>query len=221
MPSINNQPVLFCAILEFGKGSKILKLAKELGSVGGTIFLGKGTIRSEWLNLLGVMETRKEIFFTIIDGQMETVFFDQIADRFALEKPHHGIAFSMPLKYYLRIDGSKYVTNREKKGVNRMDYESIFVIADKYSLDDILEAAEAAGSIGGTIIHGRGSGSQEKATLFNIEIEPEKVIVLILSKVEKTDAIVNSIKERLNIHEPNTGIIFVMDVRRTLGVYQE
>lgn len=220
MESNSNEPILFCCILEIGKGTKMLKMSKELGLVGGTICLGRGAVRNEWLNKLGILETRKEIVFTIIDGKSEDFVYEKVTDKFSLEKLHHGIAFSMPLKYCLKIDGSKFISNNEKEGGGSMEFESIFVIAGKDSLDDILEAAEEAGSTGGTVIHGRGSGTQEKAKLFNIEIEPEKVIVLILSKIEKTDSIVKSIKERLNIHEPSTGIIFVMDVSRTKGLYR-
>jgi len=213
--------ILFCCILDFGKGSNALKLSKELGGMGGTVFLGRGTVRTEWLNILGAFDIRKEIFITIIDEKLEDTLYDTMSKKFALTKPHNGIAFSIPLKYCLNPKGSKYVSKFEKKGVNNVDYESIFVIADKGSSSDILEAAESAGSTGGTVIHGRGSGTQEKAKLFNIEIEPEKDIVLILSKAEKTESIVNAIGERLNICKPNNGIIFVMDVSRTLGLYSE
>lgn len=213
--------ILFCCILDFGKGSRLLKLSNELGGVGGAIFLGRGTVKNELLNVLGILEIRKEIFLTIIDEELEEIFYDEISKKFGLNKPHHGIAFSMPIKYYLKGNGSKNVSNPEKKGVNNLDYESIFVIVDKGSIDDVLEAAELAGSTGGTIIHGRGSGTQEKEKLFNIQIEPEKEIILILSKADKTESIVNAIQERLNLDEPGGGIIFVMDVKKAMGLYQE
>lgn len=220
MDIVKDRLILFSSILDFGKGSKALRLSQELGAIGGTIFLGRGTVRNEWLNILGIMETRKEIFITIIDEELEDKFYDKMTEKFKLDKPNHGIAFSMSLKYCLEFSGQKYISNPEKKGVNKMDYQSIFVIVDKGSIDDVIEAAESAGSTGGTVIHGRGCGSREKATLFNIQIEPEKDILLILSKTEKTDDIVNAISERLNIHEPGAGIIFVMDVSKTLGLYQ-
>lgn len=216
-----NSLILFYLILDFGKGSSALKLSKELGAIGGTIFLGKGTVRTEWLNVLGAFDLRKEIFITIIDEKLEDVFYDKMSRKFNLDKANNGIAFSMPLKYCLDLKGSKYVSKFQKKGVNNVDYESIFVIVDKGISGNVLEAAESAGSTGGTVIHGRGSGTQEKAKLFNIEIEPEKDIVLILSKIEKTESIVNAIGERLNINEPSNGIIFVMDVSRTLGLYNK
>lgn len=224
MKTVNNRLLLFCCILDFGKGSQILELSKKLGAVGGTILLGRGTVKNEWLNILGVMETRKEIFIGIIDDDLEDVFYKKIVDKFSLEKRNHGIAFSMPLKYYLKPDSNKYVSsnesNNEKEGVNHMEHEAIFVIVDKDYPEEVLEAAEAAGSTGGTIIHGRGQCTNEKALLFDIKIEPEKVIILILSEKSKTDKIVNSIKNKLNMTEPNRGIIFVMDVSRTVGLYR-
>ena len=117
----------------------------------------------------------------------------------------------MPLKYFIGCDKEKAASSSHEKGADNMKYEAIFVVANKDRLDDILDAAEAAGSTGGTVIHGRGAGSQEKAALFNIEIEPEKVIVLILSQVSKTTGIVDAIRDKLDVHKPNTGIVFVMD----------
>lgn len=217
----SNKLILFCSIMDFGKGSKALKLARKLGAIGGTIFLGKGTVRSELLNILGLLEIRKEIFLTIIDEGLEDIFYDEMSNKFGLNKPNHGIAFSMPLKGCIEIRENKHLLNTEKKGVTNVNYEAIFVIVDKGLSDSVLDSARSAGSTGGTVIHGRGTGTREKEKLFDIEIEPEKDIILILSRVEKTEKIVNAIKERLNIDEPGAGIIFVLDVNRTLGLYGE
>ena len=213
--------ILFSCILDFGKGSKALELSKKLGGVEETIFLGKGTIRANWLNILGALDIRKEIFVTIIDKGLEDTFYNAMSQKFALDKPNNGIAFSMPLKYCLKTNGSKHESSLKKKGASEMKYECIFIIVDKGLSGDVLAAAESVGSTGGTVIHGRGSGTQEKATLFNIKIEPEKDIVLILSKVEKTKSIVSAIEKRLGINDPGSGIIFVMDVSRALGLYKE
>ena len=220
MDSLNKGLVLFWSIMDFGKGTKLFRLYREAGGEGGTIILGRGTVKSELLNILGITDTRKEIFFTIIDQESEDAFYEKVIKRFHLDKPHHGIAFSMPVKYCSAIDGTEKISSPEEKGVNNLGYEAIFVVVNKGSMDEVLEAAKSAGSTGGTILHGRGSGTKEKETLFNIEIEPEKEIVLILSKADKTQAIVDAIKDRLDIEKPGAGIIFVMDVSRTVGLYQ-
>lgn len=212
---------LFCCILDFGKGSKALKVAKKVGAFGGTIFLGRGSVKNELLNMLGVLDVRKEIFLTIVDAGLEDELYNEMSRKFHLNKSNHGIAFSLPLKSALKVNGDKYKSNTEKKGVKDMDYEAIFVIVDKGLSDDVLDAAEAAGSKGGTVIHARGSGAEKKEKLFNIEIEPEKDIVLILSKEDMMDQIVESIEEMLKITEPGAGILFTLDVNRTLGLYRD
>lgn len=216
-----NKPILFCSIMDFGKGSKVLKLSKKLGAVGGTIFLGKGTVENELLNILGLLEIRKEIFITIIHEDLEESFYSEMSKKFSLDKPGHGIAFSMSLKDCIVIRESKCLANTEKKDVKSVDYEAIFVIVDKGLSDRVLDSAKSAGSKGGTVIHGRGSGIEEKEKIFNIEIEPEKDIILILSKEEQVKEIVDAIKENLNICKPGAGIIFVLDVNKTLGLYEE
>lgn len=220
MDTAKDRFILFCSILDFGKGSKALRLSKELGALGGTIFLGRGTIRNELLKMLGAVDIRREIFIAMIEESKEDEFYENMLKKFHLDKPHHGIAFSLPIKYCEKIDEDKYISNPEKEGVKKVGYDAIFIIVNKGYIDDVLDAAEAAGSTGGTVIHGRGAGAYEKTKLFNIEIEPEKDILLILSKKEKTEAIINSVRDKLKIEEQGKGIIFVLDVSRTVGLYE-
>lgn len=221
MNLIDEKYSLLCIIVDFQNGSKILKEAKKLGVTGGTFFLGKGTVDNYLLDILGLNEIRKEILMMIINEELEDTIFDELNRKFSFNKPNHGISFSMPIKSCIGLKNFRYIPNPEKRGVNNMQYEAIFTITDKGLSDKVLEAAKSAGSTGGTVIHGRGSGTKENARLFNIEIEPEKEIVLILSTIEKTESIVNSIKEKLNINHPGKGIIFVLDVNKALGLFEK
>lgn len=212
---------LFCVIVNFGEGSKVLKASKELGVTGGTFLLGKGTVKNSILNILGLDEVRKEILLMVIEESLEEALNDHLRERFHMDKPNHGITFSIQINHLAILNGHEYISKPKMGGADDMKYEAIFTIVDKGRSDDVIEAAQSAGSTGGTVIHGRGAGSHDTAKLFNIEIEPEKDIVLILSESEKTEAIVNSIKDKLNIDEPGKGVIFVMDVNRTLGLYKK
>lgn len=215
----NSSYTLFSMIVDFGKGSKMVKEAKKLGASGGTLFLGKGTVNSHLLDILSLTEIRKEILIIIIKKSLEDKIYEGMNKKFSLDKPHHGIAFSMPLKYCFGLRDLKFKSNIEKQGVLDMEHEAIFTIVDKGLSDKVIEAAKSAGATGGTVIHGRGSGTRDKSILFNIEIEPEKEIVLILIPREKAKPVTDAIKERLNISQPGKGIIFALDVNRTLGLY--
>lgn len=216
--SENKKYKLFSVIVDFGKGSKVLRESKKLGVNGGTFLVAKGTVSSNLLRLLGLDEARKEILLMVIEERLEETLHVEITKKFHLDKVHQGIAFSMPITNVIGLRDSKYIPNPEKRGGNSMKYEAIFTIVDRGLSDDVIEAARKAGATGGTVMHGRGSGIHEKEKLFNIEIEPEKDIVLILTNDNKTDDIVNAIREKINIDKPGAGILFVMDVSRTSGL---
>jgi len=97
-------------------------------------------------------------------------------------------------------------------------HQAIFVIVDEGEAERVLDAANAAGSQGGTVIQAHGSGGKDTKRVFNMEIEPEKDIVLIISPDTLTDKIVGAINEELNLEEPNAGILFTTDLSETRGI---
>ena len=99
-------------------------------------------------------------------------------------------------------------------------YSAIYVIVERGKAEDVVEVANKAGSRGATIVNARGSGSQEAQKLFSLEIESEKEKVIIIAKSEMKDAIIEAIRNHLDIDAPGTGIIFVMDVNEVYGLHQ-
>src|SRR5690606_22213580 len=108
-----------------------------------------------------------------------------------------------------------------KGGKNHMEYEVIWTIVERGLGQEVVDTATDAGAKGATIINARGAGLHENNKFFSINIEPEKEIVMIIIRKEKTDDIVNAINEALKIEEPGKGILFVMDVNRTSGLVKE
>lgn len=218
---INKGFCLFCVIVDFGKGSKVLRKSKELGTSGGTFLLAKGTANSNLLKILGLDEIRKEILMMVIEEELEEVFHEELAKEFHFHKPNKGIAFSIPLNRVIGLKGLKIKSNPNKKGGNVMSIEAIITIVDRGLADEVIEAARRAGATGGTIIHGRGAGIHEKEKLFNMEIEPEKDIILIISETKDTETILEAINESLDIEKSGAGIIFVIDINRATGLFRK
>ncbi|WP_338031990.1 P-II family nitrogen regulator [Dehalobacterium formicoaceticum] len=211
---------LIYVIVNFGIGSKVVKIAKKNGITGGTILLGKGTIKNRLLEFLDLNDTRKEIVMMIAEKSVSAQALEKLNQEFHFNKPNHGIAFTLTVDAIL---GSKKCNisdnmNENKGGADTM-YKAIFVVVDKGNAEDVIEAAQKAGSRGGTIMNARGSGIHETHTLFAMPIEPEKEIVLILAENKLTEEIVTSIKEIIHIDEPGKGIIFILDVNKTYGLY--
>lgn len=99
-------------------------------------------------------------------------------------------------------------------------YQMIITIVDRGKAEDVIDAAKLAGSKGGTIINARGSGIHETNKIFNMEIEPEKEMVYILSNSDSTESIVSSIREEVEIDKPGKGVIFVQNINEVYGMFE-
>ena len=134
-------------------------------------------------------------------------------------KQNSGIAFTIPLEEVIGQafgkNGKHSVVEEEKEEM----YKAIFTIVEREQSEDVIDAAEKAGSKGGTVIYARGSGVTETQKLFAMEIEPEKAIVLVLAEKDKVQSIVDSISTNLGIEEPNSGIIFTTSVSNAKGLF--
>lgn len=207
---------LIFVIVPKGTGSKVLAKAKSCGVSGGTILLGKGTVDNALSKFLSLYDERKEIVLMAADAATAQTAADELNNKFQFDKPNTGIAFRTDL---CELIGSQCTGNNKAEGGDTVMYQVIITIVNRGGADDVIEAAKEAGSKGGTIINARGSGANEAKRIFNIEIEPEKELVMIISKCETVEKIVDSIRRKLEIDKPGNGIIFVQDVKRAYGIY--
>lgn len=214
---------MYFAVVNLGLGSKVLKEARENGILGGTIFLGKGTAKNQLLEFLGLDKVKKEIVLMASESDVENNIHEVLNEKFQLNKPNHGIVFSLPSNRVISERNS--VQNEEpKKGGKEvmrdtMKYEVIFTIVDRGLAEAVVEATKSAGANGGTVIHGRESGSHESTKFFSMDIEPEKEIVMTLIEKAKTEAVISAIEEVIDGDSTRDGVIFSMDVNRTSGLY--
>lgn len=80
---------------------------------------------------------------------------------------------------------------------------------------NVMEAARAAGARGGTIIRGRGSANPEAEEFFNISIQPDKEVILILVTNEIKDAVMTAVFKNSGLSTDGQGIAFSLPVERT------
>lgn len=100
-----------------------------------------------------------------------------------------------------------------------MEYEVIFTVVDSGRGDEVVEAATKAGARGATIIDARGSAVNEKSMIFDIEVEKDKDIVMIIVKKEICSKVAEKIEESMELNKPGKGVMFTMGVNRTSGLY--
>ena len=61
------------------------------------------------------------------------------------------------------------------------EHEVILCIVNNGFSEAVMDAAREAGARGGTVIHARGTANKDAELFFNISIQPEKEVVMILA----------------------------------------
>lgn len=100
----------------------------------------------------------------------------------------------------------------------KFDHEVVFCIVNEGHADTVMDAAKEFGARGGTIIHARGTANSEAEKLFQITVQPEKEIVMILVPSEIKDDILHAIYRQAGLKSPGQGIAFSLPVDQVVGL---
>ncbi|MDR1669055.1 MAG: P-II family nitrogen regulator [Oscillospiraceae bacterium] len=209
---------LAVVIVDFGMGSKVMRVAKSSGVTLGLVALGTGTLKNRVLEFLQLADIRKEVVIMASERTTLSAAMEALNERFHFDKPFHGIAFTMPLHSLTGLGklNFSHLNPGERKDCM---YRSITVVVDRGVADRVMEVATKAGARGGTIIKARSAAeAYDDHTLFHIDIEPEKEIVMILSEAGAADTIAGAIREGLDLGEEKGGLILCQDVDKTYGI---
>lgn len=102
--------------------------------------------------------------------------------------------------------------------MNTKKYELIFCIVNAGFAVEAMEVARKAGAKGGTIIRARGSANPEAEEFFNINIQPDKEMLLILVPTAIKDDVLKSIYKDCGLGAEAKGIAFTLPVNHHTGI---
>lgn len=196
---------------------RAIMASKRAGFRGATVLYGRGSVSNKILCALGMDSLRKELLLFVGENQLTESLHQEIDRDLHLEKRDHGVLITLPL---VRAMGLAELDAESWKGEPAMNYELVTVIVDNGRADDIIDAAQKAGATGATVLHGRGSGAENVEKFFNLEIEPEKEIVLIILNGEKANDVISAIRSVVDFDSPNSGILFSLDASKVSGLFE-
>ena len=101
---------------------------------------------------------------------------------------------------------------------NNNNFELIVTVVNRGYSDAVVTGARNAGARGGTIIYGRGTSDNERDSIMGVSIEPEKELIMTLTKSDKKAELMQAICESGKIDEPGVGICFSLPVTQVRGI---
>ncbi len=203
--------------------SKIEKIINKFELPFNVITHGIGTASKSMLNFFGLNETEKNINLSLIPDYQEKEIFNQLEKEIHLKEIGNGIAFSVPL-----ASSSKYIVEAFKGGNKKMEndikksnFQLIVSIVNEGFSDKVMSAAKRCGANGGTLIKGRELGGKNSFKFFNMTMEPEKDVVLIVCQDDLKTKIMSHILEKTGLKTEAQGICFSLPIDTTLGLTEE
>lgn len=213
--------LMITLILDEHQCHKFVGIEKEKDICGGIIVPGKGTVKSPALHLLGIKSQKKEMISILLEKEKAKEILDVFTEELQLHKPGHGIAYTTPVQTAGQILNNKQgARNAAQETEEDCMFKKLTVVVNRGMAEDVMDIARKSGVKGGTIIHGRGTGSEYTAKLFGMEIEPEKELVIILMPSGLIDKVVNDLYHELELENPGNGILFVESVAEVRGLFE-
>ncbi len=184
------------------------------------IMYGDGTASQGILDFLDLKKTRKNILISIIPTYIEKEMFDYLNDIAHIKEIGKGISFTVPLS-----SSSKYVYNafKMKEGVKmqeKSEYHLIITVTNEGNAEKVMTIAKKNGANGGTLLKGRGMGGKSNFKFFNMTIEPEKDILLIVCHNKDKNRIMESILEKEGIKTNAKGMCFSLPIDNITGMIE-
>ena len=98
------------------------------------------------------------------------------------------------------------------------NFEVILCIVNQGFSEAAKDAAKKVGARGGTVMNGRGTASKESEKFYNITIQPEKEIVMILVATDIKDKMLKALYDAVGMDTPAQGIAFSLPVDSVAGI---
>ena len=180
----------------------------------------RGTATSEHLAIYGLDATEKCVIAAVGSAQEADSLIRSAKRKLFIDIPGNGVMLTVPLKSVAGGKTLSYLTDDLKAGGApnmNFEHELITVILNEGYSDFVMDAARAAGAMGGTVLHGRGTTSPESEKFFGVSIAKEKEVILIVARKEQKADIMRSIMTRAGTDTDAGAVVFSVPVSEVAG----
>lgn len=209
------------SICELNALKKLTDICAELELVMTTVFNARGTAVRSMLDILGIESTNRRVVLTVANEEKTKRLIELQKERMFIGVPGHGIVIAVPIK---SIGGGKTVAylnggEMNSKYIPKLNYsyELIIAITNEGRTDMVMNAARGVGAKGGTVLHGKGTGTENQQKFFNVSIAQEKEVILILSEASQKASIMKAIIEKAGPDTEAGAVVFSLPTSAAAG----
>lgn len=182
------------------------------------ISYGEGTASQGILDFLGLNKTEKILLTSIIPVVLEKEILNYIKKEMKIKEIGNGVAWTVPLSSSPQYVRDAFEKKRGVKMNNKKGYHLLLTMVVEGYAEKVMSVAKKCGANGGTLIKGRDIGTKSGFKFFNVQVEPEKDILLIVCKEEEKNKIMEGILEKYGANTEARGICITLPIDNVVGI---
>ena len=199
----------------------LTQICAELAIPMNVVLHAHGTAVRSMLDILGIESNEKRVVLSIANQEKTKALISEQKRRLFIGVPGHGIVVSVPVKS-IGVGKTVAFLNGSQQPAKytpelNYSYELIVAIANEGRTDLVMNAARSAGAAGGTVLHGKGTGSEGGERFYNVSIAQEKEVILIVSRAEQKSGIMKAILEKAGPDTEAGTIVFSLPTSEVAG----
>ncbi len=100
----------------------------------------------------------------------------------------------------------------------KFSHEMVVCIVNDGFSESVMTVAKKVGARGGTVINAKGTASMEAEKFFNITVQPEKEIVMIVVPSTIKNELLTALYKEVGLDSPGQGIAFSLPIDKAVGL---
>ncbi len=200
--------------------NKLKRIVSKFNLPFNLIMHGDGTASQGILDFFDLAKTRKNILVSIIPSYVEKELFDFLKDINHIKEIGKGISFTIPLSSSSKYVSSAFKLKEGETMKEKCDYHLIISVTNEGNAEKVMNIAKKNGANGGTLIKGRGMGGKSNFKFFNMTIDPEKDVLLIVCHKDVKNKIMASILEKEGINTEARGMCISLPIDNMVGIVE-
>ena len=211
------RPQLLVAITDRGKSAKVRDLFSRSGMFLSSLSMGSGTASSEIMDILGLVNSEKDILMAFISTGGAREIMSLLNDRLVGTIGSKGIVMQLSVTasssaLVKAIESGGRVEQGVKKVGDKNKYGLIIISVKRGYADSVMAVAKTAGARGGTVIRALQNTNENTEMLLGEKFEQERDILAILAPSENRNAIMEAVNEKCGVSSDANGFVFSLAV---------
>ncbi len=129
-----------------------------------------------------------------------------------------GVAFTVPLSSSSRYVQEAFIKKEGEIMESSNNYHLIVTVVEEGNAEKVMNIAKKHGANGGTLLKGRSMGGKSSLRFFNMSIDPEKDILLIICDNDKRKEIMQAILDKYGVSTSSKGMCFSLPIDNVIGI---